>query len=179
MLRRMLSPAAMPQDGYTKGETGAVGNLAPRRRVAIGVFDSLGGLQLSIDGLLHVGVEPSRIMVVAGQPNDRTSLANLMLRYGARLLMLGIGLRDSTWSAQRTGLEATSILVGSEEMNQPFEAWGSSDSIQALKALLNAGACALVALVDNPEIERRVLEILLINSIAPVQQHDLIGVVKP
>jgi len=175
----MLTLATAPKIGAANEQAEAIANWPHRQRASVAVFDSLGGLQLAIDGLLRAGVDPSRMLVVAGQPDDRTSLASLMLRYGARLLMLEIGLRQSQWNAQRPGSEALSTVAGSELMNQPFEAWGSSDSVRALKTLLNAGACALVALMDNPEIERRVLEILLTSSIAPVQQHDLIGVVKP
>jgi hypothetical protein len=125
-----------------------------KRRIAVGVFDTLPALERAVDGLVAAGIKPSGMTIVAGRAASPGSLAEVMPQ--DELSQRGIV-----------------ILTGTQTAAVPFETWGIGGVAGRLRAHLADGACALVASVDTPEVEGQVLKVLLALSIDQVQQHDV------
>lgn len=143
-----------------------------KRRIAMGVFDKLDALELAVDAMVKIGVDPSHLVLVTGHSGPDT-LAGIMLRHEGGQNTREIRLQGRHGVTLQIGRADQSAFAAPGLLSAPFETWGVAETTRKLSAQLDRGACVLVALVAAAEGEREVIEILLAHSIDQVQQHDI------
>lgn len=143
-------------------------------RVAVAVFDNLSAIERAVDGFLSAGIEPSQMVLVAGNADEQNSLAHALIGHGNSLTFREIPIRGRKAATSSSGGADRSAFRGPDLLGTPFETWGTPSTAHNLQTHLDHGGCALIAAVDKPERERQVLAILLANSIDQVQLHDVI-----